>query len=196
VAEKKGPLDSIAKLASKGKLKALVAKLPFVKGKIAPSPEPFSAIEDDTPLGDLLSSENAAPVAPAAKAARASIDIHGVAESLVKNPVALICGLAALVLILAIAIVAIIVSLPPKAVKAEAPFTKEGIAVIKAWLPPPGDPLVPRMHFERERSSAGGAPNYTPADAAKIGIPDSAIIRAAIADRNDADIEALYGTVP
>ncbi len=193
MAAKKGLLGSAieaAKRASPKKLASLGSRLPFLKHAPAPSPEPFSAIEDDTPLGDLLSAQNAAPVVPKDEG-RESIDVRGLVEGLLKRPAVLIGSLVVLGFILLVAAVSIIVSAPPKVVKSEAPFTKEGLAVIKAWLPPPGDPLEPRIATERD-----GSYRYGPADAAKLGLPDSPIILAAIADGNDAEIEALYGSAP
>jgi hypothetical protein len=170
---------------------SLLSRLPFLKRGAAPSPEPFSAIEDETPLGDdLLATDNAAPVAKP-KAARESIDLRGLIVSAIKKPVVLISCLSVLGVILVIAVVSAIVTAPPAEAKAAPPFTKEGIALVKTWLPPPGDPLAPRMPMERE-----GLPAYGPADAAKLGIPTDPILLATLADRNDKAIEDLYGTAP
>jgi hypothetical protein len=122
-------------------------------------------------------------------------DYRALAESAVasavKNPPALAAIVIVLVFILALAVTAIIVAVPPKAPRAAAPFTAKGEALVKSWLPAPGDPLAPRMAFERE-----GAPAYTAADAARLGIKASPPTLARLRDQSDASIEDLYGTAP
>jgi hypothetical protein len=195
VADKKSGLDSIKAgiggITSRAKLRALTSRLPFVKRASAPTPEPFSTIEDDTPLGDLLSSQNAAPIAPVSKAGRERPDIRGLLESAIKRRSVLIGMLTALALILIVAVVAIAVSVPPQAPKEAKPFTKAGETLVKSWLPPSGDPLEPRVEMERE-----GVPKYTAADAAKIGRPSDPGTAASLAEKNDEAIDDLYGTVP
>lgn len=195
MAARKGALDSIkagiSGLASREKLGKLASRLPFVKRGSAASPEPFSTIEDDTPLGDLLSLQNAAPLAPPPKEAREKLDIRGMIEPALRRGPVVIGILSTLGLALVIAIVAVAVTLPPKAPKAAPPMTKEGIALVKQWLPPPGDPLEARMETERS-----GPATYTNADAVELGSPADSRAAAALAEKNDEAIEDLYGTVP
>lgn len=171
---------------------SFLSRLPFAKGKSESSPEPFSAVEDETPLGDLLQADNAAPLSPARdKAERLRPEIGETIKAAAKNPFILYGGLCALGFGLIIAAVAVIVSSPPKAASAPAPITREGTALVKTWLPPPGDPLAPRMEMERDE-----APDYGAADAARLGIPNDPLLKATLAECNDEAIEELYGTVP
>jgi hypothetical protein len=187
---KLGALDSVKALSS-----SLLSRLnlPFLpKPKASAAPEPFSAIEDETPLGDdLLATDNAAPVSRPLSSSKGSVDLGAALAGAFKKPAVLIGSLSVLAVILVIAVVSAIVTSPPKAAKAAPPFTKEGIAVVKTWLPPPGDPLEPRMAMEREGKQA-----YGPAEAAKLGIPSDPILLATLAEHNDAAIDDLYGTVP
>jgi hypothetical protein len=186
MAKSKGALDSI-----KANLGDLASRIPFAKRSTAATPEPFSSIEDDTPLGDLLSSQNVAPVAPASKSGRELPDLRGILASTLSRKPVLIGILGGLALILIIAVVAVAVSVPPKAPEEAAPFTKEGTALVKTWLLPPGDPLEPRMEMQR-----GGASAYKPEDAVKLGRPSDPGTATDLAAKNDEAIDDLYGTVP
>jgi hypothetical protein len=188
MADKKGGLGRVLP----AKLGALASKLPFGKRGAAATPEPFSEIEDDTPLGDLLSSENAAPIASSSKPGQqAGSDLRDLLGQAIRKPPVLIGALSLLVLILAFAAVALIVAAPPKANPGAPAFTKEGEAVVKAWPLPPGDPLEPRLSFERDSSV-----KYSAADAARIGLRRDPIRMAGLSDSNDEMMEDLYGTVP
>jgi hypothetical protein len=195
MASAKDALDSIKAgiggLASRAKLRNPASRLPFLKRGTPSSPEPFSTIEDDTPLGDLLSSQNAAPVAPSSKADRERPDVRGILELALKRRPVVIGVLATLAVAFIVAVVAVAVTIPPKAPKAESAFTKEGMALVKQWLQPPGDLLEPRIEMERS-----GPATYTPADAAKLGLPSDPRAAASLAEKNDEAIEDLYGTVP
>jgi hypothetical protein len=187
MAKEKGGIEAI-----KAKAASLVSRLPFPKPASAPSPDPFSAVEDEAPLGDdLLSTDNAAQIAKSGKITRESFDFRGMLAGAFKSPIVRITSLSVLAFILIIAVVSVIVTAPPKAAKAAPQFTKEGIALVKTWLPPPGDPLAPRMAMERE-----GLPVYGPPEAAKLGIPTNSILLATLAERNDKAIDDLYGTAP
>jgi hypothetical protein len=183
---KGGALDSI-----KAGLGSLISRLPFAKRPSPSAPEPFSTVEDETPLGDLLDADNAAPVSPSGKAAREKPDLGAAFGAAIKSPPVMIAALSVLGFLLIAAFVAIVVSSPPKKAAAEPPFTKEGEALVKTWLPPPGDPLSPNMEMER-----GAASVYSPADAARLGLPKDPLLMATLGERNDAAIEDLYGTVP
>jgi hypothetical protein len=183
---KKGALDSVKAAAS-----TLLARVPFLPRRQPDSPEPFSAIEDETPLGDLLSSANAAPGMAAKAPERAKLDLRAIAAAAVKNPSILAAIIIVLVFILALAITAIIVSAPPKAITAQAALSEKGEALVRTWLSPPGDPLEPRMAMTRE-----GSPAYTAADAARIGLNPSPATMANLRDKNDEAIADLLGTVP
>ena len=193
MAPKKGRLDSI-KSAVAGAVAGAAARIPFLPKRQASAPEPFSAIEDDTPLGDLLSSPNAAPSAAPAST-RERPDFRAVAtsavEAAVKNTPILIGIIVVVVFLLMLAVTALIVNSPPKAPAAAAPFTEIGQSLVKTWLPPPGDPLEPRMAMERD-----GPPAYSAEDAARLGIASEPSTLAALRDKNSAAIEDLYGTVP
>jgi hypothetical protein len=181
MAQAKGGLGSIGATVS-----SLLSRLPFAKPQNAP--EPFSSVEDETPLGDLLAGENAAPQLKK-KAERS--DLKEIFVGLIKKPAVLIASLSGVGFVLIIALVAIFVSSPPAEAKAPPPFTKEGQALVKTWLLPPGDALEARMEMRR-----GDAEPYTEADAAKLGLPSDPLVKASLAERNDAAIEDLYGTVP
>jgi hypothetical protein len=184
MAAKKGRLDPLKKAAA-----GVAARIPFLPKRPAASPEPFSAIEDDTPLGDLLSSRNAAPGMRSPAAERT--DFRALLGGLFKSPPVLIGSAVVLVFLLTLAAVALVVGSPPKASPASLPFTEKGEALVRTWLPPPGDPFEKRMPMERE-----GPPSYSPRDAARIGLdPDPAIL-ARLRDKNDEAMDELYGTVP
>ena len=95
MAAKKGGLDSL-----KAAVGGLASRLPFPKRTEA-APEPFSAIEDDTPLGDLLSSENAAPGPVDRKEGRERADLKALAASAFGSAVKSTPGLIAIVVALA-----------------------------------------------------------------------------------------------
>ena len=161
----------------------------------------LSAIEDDTPLGDLLSSENAAPPGPTeGKADRERADLKVLAAATfgaaVRSTPALIAIVAVLGLVLALIVTGIIVSSPPKAVRAAAPLTSKGEALVRTWLLPPGDPLEPKMEMERGLPGEGPTHTYSAEDAAKLGIKHDLLLEASLRDKNDEAIGDLFGTVP
>jgi hypothetical protein len=175
--------------------KALAARIPFLPKRPASTPEPFAAIEDDTPLGDLLSSANAAPGMALKGDEAERPDLRELARtaaaSAAKNPQALAAIFIVLGLVLAVAITAAIVASPPAPTPIAAPFTRKGEALVKTWLLPPGDPLESRMVPERE-----GAPAYTAQDASRIGLSLSPLTMAGLREKSDAAIDDLYGTAP
>jgi hypothetical protein len=185
MAANKGALASI-----RGAVGALLSRLPFAKKASAPTPEPFEAIEDETPIGDLLSTANAAPI-PGKGLGGDRPDLKALASSAIKSPPILIGSGVALVFLLALAITAIVVNSPAKSAEAPKPFVKEGEALVRSWLPPPGDPIERPMALERE-----GAQKYGLADAARIGIDPNPSLRSRLADANDLAIDDLFGTVP
>jgi hypothetical protein len=185
-APKAGRLDPLKKAAA-----ALSARIPFLPKRQPVSREPFSAIEDDTPLGDLLSSDNAAPgMAPRAPG-REKPDVRSLVTGALKSPPILIGTLVVLAFLLTLAVTALLVAAPPRASAAPPPFTEKGQALVKTWLVPPGDPFENRMSMERE-----GRVVYTAEDAARIGLKPDPAMEAALRDKNDEAIEDLYGTVP
>jgi hypothetical protein len=164
---------------------------PFLPRRPASSPEPFSAIEDDSPVGDFLSASNAAPGMANQGSGRERPDFHAILEMAVKSPAILVGAFVVLVFLLALAATAVIVRAPPRSGSTMVPFTKKGEALVKTWLLPPGDPLEPRMAMERE-----GLPAYSAEDAARLGINSDPLVAARLRDRNDEAIEDLFGTVP
>ena len=189
MASGKGGLDSI-----KAAVAGIASKMPFSR-RTDTAPEPFSAIEDDTPISDLLSSANAAPGMAEKKTGHATTELRGIAASIfrsaVKSPPILFAAIVALVFVLALVVAAIVVALPPRAAPSEAPFTQKGRALVRTWLLPPGDPLEGNMEMER-----AGSKKYTTQDAAKLGIDPDPRIVAKLHDKNDQAIEDLFRTVP
>jgi hypothetical protein len=189
MASKKTGLDSL-----KSAVGGFASRLPFAK-RPASTPEPFSAIEDETPIGDLLSSSNAAPGMAAGNSKGEKADFKSLAasaaDSALKNTPVLVGIIIVLLFLLALAVTAIIVAAPPKAMPAAAPFTKAGEAVVKAWILPPGDPLAPRMAMERDETA-----KYSAEDAARLGLDPDPRIAGNFRVKNDADIEDLYRTAP
>jgi len=190
---KKGNETGVDKALSSARsaLKSVATRVPFLKrtGQ-PPSPEPFAAIEDDTPVGDLLSEANAAPGVAKPSKEKVGIDFVAVAEAATKNPVVLAVAIIVLLFLVAVAVTTIVVNAPPKPLKASSALTEEGKALVKTWILPPGDPLEPRVEFERE-----GKPAYTSADAATLGLARSSEYAASLAARNDAEADGLFGTV-
>jgi len=186
MAPTKGRLDPLLK-----GLAALRARIPFLPKKPSASIEPFAAIEDDTPLGDLLSSRNAAPGLAPKAGARERADLRELLGMALKSAPILIGAFVVLAFLLALAISSALVNAPPKLAPAVPPFTEKGEALVKTWLPPPGDPFEARMPMERE-----GLPPYSSEDAARIGLTSDPSTLATLRDKNDEAIEDLYGTVP
>jgi hypothetical protein len=190
---KKGTESGVDKALSSAKsaLKSVAGRVPFLKRPPQPpSPEPFAAIEDETPVGDLLSASNAAPGVSKPAKEKAGVDFVAAAEAATKNPIVLAVAIIVLVFLVAVAVTTIIVNAPPKPLKASSAPTEEGKALVATWLLPPGDPLEARIEFERE-----GAARYTAADAAALGLARSGEYAAVLAFRNDAGADELYGTV-
>jgi hypothetical protein len=186
MAKAKGSFDSI-----RAGLGSFASKLPFVKRSIAPTPEPFSSIEDETPLSDILLSQNAAPIGGASKEGIERPDIRSILSAILGHRSVLIGLLGSLAVIVVIVVVAVAVTIPPKAPEAPKPFTKEGEALVRTWLVPAGDPLESRVEMQRSGVSA-----YTSEDAAKLGLPEDRETIEALAAKNDQAIRDLYGTAP
>jgi hypothetical protein len=184
VAAKKGILEGVKKTAA-----TLSARIPFLPKRPAASMEPFAAIEDDTPLGDLLSSANAAPGLRSAPKQR--LEPRALLATALKSPGILIALIALLGFGLVLIITSVIVNSPPRAAAAPPPFTEKGEALVRTWLPPPGDPFEAGMAMERE-----GRPVYSAEDAARLGLGLDPSALASLRDKNDEAIEDLYGTVP
>jgi hypothetical protein len=190
---KKGKESGVDKALSSAKsaLKSVAGRVPFIKRPPQPpSPEPFSAIEDETPVSDLLSASNAAPGITKPQKEKAGVDFVAAAEAATKNPIVLAVAIIVLVFLVAVAVTTIIVNAPPKPLKASSAPTEEGKALVATWLLPPGDPLEARIEFERE-----GTMKYTASDAAALGLAHSSEYASALALRNDAGADELYGTV-
>jgi hypothetical protein len=190
---KKGKESGVDKALSSARsaIKSVAGRVPFLKRPPQPaSPEPFSAIEDETPVGDILSEANAAPGVARPAKAKPSIDLGAVAEAATKNPIVLAAGIIILLFLVAIAVTTIIVNAPPKPIRASSAPTAEGTALVKTWLLPPGDPLAARAEFERE-----GKSSYVAADAAGLALARAGEYAAALAARNDAGADELFGTV-
>ena len=178
MAPSKKALDSIKKAVSGLSSRAgLASRFPFLGKRKAASPEPFSAIEDETPVGDLLSAENAAHGMATQGRKREALDFRALIEAAVKKPSVLIGIFVVLAFLLALAVTP--------------PLTEKGEALVKTWLPPPGDPLEPRMAMERE-----GSPGWTAEDAARLGINPDPMVAAQLRDKNDEAIDDLFRTVP
>jgi hypothetical protein len=186
MAKSKGPLDSI-----KSGMSGLASRIPFVNRSIAPSPEPFSTIEDDTPLSDIVLSDNAAPAGASAGKGGAKPDLRGFLASVLGRKPVLIGLIGVLGFVLVIVAVSIAVTIPPKAPEAAKPITKEGTALVKTWLLPPGDPLEPRVEMQR-----GEVPAYTAEDAARLGLLRDRETIDKLAAKNDRAMRELYGTAP
>ena len=186
MAPKKGRLDPLKKAMA-----ALGARIPFLPKRPPASAEPFEAIEDDTPLGDLLSSSNAAPGLAPRATSRQKTDLRELLEPALRSPPFLIGGSLVLVFLLTLVVTTIVVNSPPKPALATEPFTEKGEALVKSWLPPPGDPFEARMAMERE-----GPPSYSSEDAARLGLGSDPAMELRLRDKNDEAIEDLYGTVP
>jgi hypothetical protein len=186
VAKSKGAIDSI-----KAGIGGLASRIPFIKRSIPASPEPFSTIEDDTPLSDIVLSENAAPSGSAAKGGFEKADIRGALAALLGHKAVLIGLIGILAFVLIIIVVAVAVTIPPKAPEAAKGFTKEGQALVNTWLLPPGDPLDPRVEMQRSE-----VPVYTSEDAAKLGLPKDRETIDKLTAKSDAAMLDLYGTVP
>jgi hypothetical protein len=195
VAKSKGALDSIKAslggLASRAKLGSVASRLPFIKRSIAPSPEPFSTIEDETPLSDIVLSDNAAPAGASSKEGYERVDIRSALASALGHRPVLIGLISSLAFILILVVVAVAVTLPPGTPKASKPFTKEGEALVKTWLLPSGEPLEPRVEMQRSE-----VPAYTPEDAARLGLPEDRETIEKLAAKNDETIRDIYRTVP
>jgi hypothetical protein len=190
---KKGKESGVDKALSSARtaIKSVADRVPFLKRPAPPpSPEPFSAIEDETPVGDLLSEANAAPGVPKPQKEKVGVDLGAVAETAAKNPVVLAVAIIVLLFLVAVAVTTIIVNAPPEPLKASSALTEEGKALVATWILPPGDPLEARIEFERE-----GKASYSAEAAAALALGRSGEYSAALAARNDAQADELFGTV-
>ncbi len=170
---------------------AVLLKLPRARRS---SPEPFAAVEDSTPTADALLEPNAAyqrkAKGKAGPAPREKIDFRAALEALLRNKPLLASLAALLVLLLAIAVAGVVVSVPAKPLPALRGPTREGVAVARRMIPPPLTSFGPRLPMERE-----DAKPYTMEDAAEMGLEPAAEALRELSARNDAAIEALFGTV-
>jgi len=111
-------LDAVRQTAGRMKGRAVgFLRLPTKKGA---SPEPFSAIVDETPSADSLFEPNAAMQRPKGKRdeTRARIDFREFFAAILRNKLLLAALVAVLAFLLILAATAIIVNAPPKPIAA------------------------------------------------------------------------------
>lgn len=171
-------------------LSGLAKRLPRRPGKASEtgSLEPFSSIEDETPGADLSLEKNAAI---AFKRKRERIDLREAAAAFFGNRTALLSTAAVLLVLLLLATAAFIAGRPPKPLPAAAAVDPEGEALVGKFIIPPETVLEPRVELDREPKRV-----YTEADAARFRTDPAGVDIQALAARNDAAAEALFGTVP
>jgi len=170
---------------------AVALKLPRSKPA---APEPFAAVEDDTPGADALLEPNAALIrrkdGTRGMPERERIDLRAVlAAILARKPLAAALG-AGLLLLVALAATGIAMRLPQKPLRPSATATLEGSRALDRMVAPPETSFRPRMEMERD-----GASGYTMEDAVEAGVDWDAIDLDALRERNDADLDRLFGTV-
>jgi hypothetical protein len=184
----------------------LLAAMPFLKRKLPGRErraEPFDTIEDEG--GGALDDfgPNVAPDAPkaAAKAAagKGAADrraegaeaLKGFLETVLRNKLALVLIFAFLALILAICVVAIVVTAPPRAGSELERTTSEGVVMLRR-LPRPEVPgIEARVELEREKDRV-----YTAEDARPFMTDPASIDISRLEARNRDEIDSLYRTVP
>jgi len=182
----------------------LLAAMPFLKRKLPGRErraEPFDTIEDEGGGGLDDFGPNVAPDAPraAARAGKGSADrraegaeaLKGFFETVLRNKLALMLIFAFLALILAICIVAIVVTAPPRAGSESERTTSAGVALLRR-LPRPEVPgIEARVELEREKDRV-----YTAGDARPFMTDPASIDISRLRARNRDEIDSLYRTVP
>jgi len=182
----------------------LVAAVPFLKKKL-PGPdrraEPFDTIEDEGGGGLDDFGPNVAPDVPrtAAKAGRGTADrradtaeaMKGFFEVILRNKLALALIFAFLSLVLAICIVTIVVTAPPRAGSGSERTTPEGVSILRQLLKPAVPGIEARVELEREKDRV-----YTAEDARPFMTDPASIDITRLEIRNREEIDSLYRTVP
>jgi len=182
----------------------LLAAMPFLKRKLPGRErraEPFDTIEDEGGGGLDDFGPNVAPDAPKAmaKAGKGAADrkaegieaLKGFFETILRNKLALVLIFAFLALVLAICIVAIVVTAPPGGGSGPERMTPEGVTVLRQLLKPEVPGIDARVELEREKDRV-----YT-ADDARLFMTDPASIDISrLETRNREEIDSLYRTVP
>lgn len=179
-----------------------LAALPFLKRKLpgrGRAAEPFDTIEDEGSLDDF--GPNVAPDVPkaAAKAGKGAVErradgaeaLKGFLEAILRNKLALILIFAFLALVLAICVVAIIVTAPPRGSSGAERATAEGLAVTQRLLKPQVPGIDARVELEREKDRV-----YTAQDARPFMTDPASIDISRLEARNRDEIDSLYRTVP
>ncbi|HTX72990.1 MAG TPA: hypothetical protein VMC79_09220 [Rectinemataceae bacterium] len=172
----------------KAALGRLLEALPFAKRKLPSAPEPFSSIEDSSPNADLLMSANAAPGLAGRQSAKP--DFRAAFEALSHRKGVLLGVAVVLGFVLVLAITAIIVGAPPPPPAAAPHFDREGEALVRQWLVPPGSALEPRMEMERETM-----PHYSAKEAFTLGVDPAEADVTGLQESNDARLNELFRTV-
>ena len=182
----------------------LLAAMPFLKRKLPGRErraEPFDTIEDEGGGGLDDFGPNVAPDAPkaAAKAGKAPADrraegaeaLKGFFETVLRNKLALILIFAFLALILAICIVTIVVTAPPRGSSEPERTTSGGVVMLRQLLRPQVPGIEARVELEREMDRV-----YTAEDARPFMTDPASIDISRLEARNRDEIDSLYRTVP
>lgn len=189
-------------------LDGLRKALPFLKPRL-PVPgsakDPFDSIEDGTsPISDDTEPNAALDLSGQAKAGRggrASVPgaFSAFLEAFLGSKLLIGIAIGILVFLLALAVVAILVNAPPPRPEAASPLQAgakivpdpEGIDILKRLILPRGPDNAARVELERETSRV-----YTDEDLAAFRTDPAKIDISGLRAANDAEIQALYGTVP
>lgn len=190
-------------------LGGLRTSLPFLKPRL-PAPgeaqEPFDSLEDGTTVVHDDFEPNAAldisrgPKAGAGKRAAGVLEgLKAAVETIIQSRLLLGMALAVLLFLLALALVALFVNAPPRPAKAQASTqvqgaggpSPEGQALLRGLILPPGPDNAARVELERETSRV-----YTDEELAAFRTDPKDVDISGLKASTDAEIRALYGTVP
>lgn len=126
--------------------------------------------------------------------AKANVDrreaFKGFIGAVLHSRLAVILIVSCLALVLALAIVSVIVNLAPPSTTRSS-VNSSGAALLGRFLLPHVPSIEPRVELERERGRM-----YTDEDFVEFGTKPSSVELKELHDRNQAEIEALYETLP
>lgn len=183
--------------------------LPFLKPRL-PVPgeaqEPFDSLEDGTSLAhddfepNVALDITAGSKAGAGKGNAGSFEgLKAALDAILQSRLLLGIALTILLFLLALALVALFVNAPPRPAQVQAAAqgqgaggpSPEGQALLRGLILPPGPDNAARVELERETSRV-----YTDEELAAFRTDPKDVDISGLKASTDAEIRALYGTVP
>lgn len=178
-------------------IKKLRAALPFLgspkKGSVAEDGAEFDSFSDEgfDPPSKQAKAESKRAADSQARSLKKKEALKSFVDAVLGNRLAVGLLLVSLASFLAIAIVAFVVTTPPRSEKKEASASEEGLALLKRFILPESPGIELRVELERELR-----PMYTAEDVARFRTDSASVDLQDLHARNQAELEALYATVP